>query len=498
MEIPVNLAKGASNLSALNHLPESAHPNPAFALRRDTAPSPLFRAVFLLALGNAVWFLWAHRFVPTADFPEWEYQGLILSRFIRGISPGAYSIKVYPVPHSITTVLGALLNLVFSPEFSGKIVLTIAVIAFATASTYLLKSVGVDERNPLLFVPLAFIFDSRFFWGELDYYLGFAAFCAFAGFILRRRDQPDRIRPWVVFLALCAVFEMHLVPYLCCGVVCLACAATRRDRTSLTKLLLPAIASGWLLVWYTVERLATPQGSRQPFRVPWTAHLLAQNITATFSVFHIFLPWCDYSSPLFKAAAFANIAVAVCMMSLWFLCALKWRLGWRGDEDVLLAVALVLFGCLAGGHAITGASMGERLLLPAIWLAIAWLAPRWNPRQSPAAQFVSAVLIGLIFVQSIYIDRYVGLVSVHLENTYARLAAAQTHQEFCTLYNADVAASWGPEHRQGLRRFLPNHPTAVRLPYYLAMERGQDAPLTLFDPGMLLNAGPEGNHGFCD
>lgn len=92
----------------------------------EGAPSPLFRAVFTLVLGNAVWFLRAHRFVPAVDFPEWEYQGLILSRFIRGVSPAAYSIKPYPVPHSITAVLGALLNLVLSPEFSGKVVLKTA------------------------------------------------------------------------------------------------------------------------------------------------------------------------------------------------------------------------------------------------------------------------------------------------------------------------------------------------------------------------------------
>src|SRR5271168_2563872 len=124
--------------------------------------SLLFRAVFLIVLGNAVWFLSAHRFIPTADFPEWEYQGLILSRFIRGVPIEAYSIQLFPVPHSITAVLGAILDLILSPELSGKVILTIAVIAFAIASTYLLKSLGASERHPLMFVPLAFIFDSKF------------------------------------------------------------------------------------------------------------------------------------------------------------------------------------------------------------------------------------------------------------------------------------------------------------------------------------------------
>jgi len=444
-----------------------------------------------------VWFLWAHRFVPFADFPEWEYQGLILSRFIRGVPPRAYALQLYPVPHSITAVLGALLNLGFSAEVSGKIILTIAVIAFTAASTYLLKSLGADEHQPLILVPLVFIFDSRFFWGEIDYYLGFAAFCAFTGFMLRRRDQLERIRPWLVLLALCSVFEMHLFPYLCCAVVCLAIVATRRDRTSLAKLLLPAVASGSLLVWYMVERLATRQGTKQPLWAPWTAHLLVQNISSSLSVFHIFLPWCDYSSPLFKIAALANIAVASCMISLWFFCALRWRLGWRGDEDVLLAVALILVGYLAAGYAITGVFSGERFLFPAMWLAIAWFAPRWNLRQS-AARSVSVILIALIIAQAIYIDRYIGLVSIHLSDTYSQLAAARTHREFCIIYQADVAASWGPQQRQGLRRFLPNHPAVARLPYYLAMERGQEVPLTFSGAGILINTGSDESHFFCE
>jgi hypothetical protein len=356
--------------------------------------SLLFRAVFLLVLGNAVWFLWAHRFVPTADFPEREYQGMILSRFIRGVPPEAYSIQLYPVPHSLTAVLGALFDLILSPELSGKVILTIAVIAFAMASTYLLKSLGASERHPLMFVPLAFIFDSKFFWGEIDYYLGFAAFCAFAGFMLSRRNEPARIRGWLVFLVLCLVFEIHLVPYICCGLVCVAIAATRRDRGSLRKLLLPVIASGFLLVWYATERMASRLPADATFWKPWTADSLVRNFIGRFSIFHIFCPWYDYDSPLFKAAALANIAVLLSVMSLWFFCVLRWRLSRRDDKDVVVAVAFMLIGYLSADM-VTGADLGERFLFPATWMAIAWFAPRWNPRL-PRARLVTTILVALI------------------------------------------------------------------------------------------------------
>ncbi len=70
------------------------------ALKRDSQAGlwHVYQAILALFLLNSIWFIWSHRFLPLQDYPDWLYQGFILSKFIRHAHPTAFSLKLYPIP----------------------------------------------------------------------------------------------------------------------------------------------------------------------------------------------------------------------------------------------------------------------------------------------------------------------------------------------------------------------------------------------------------------
>ncbi|MGB0061398.1 MAG: hypothetical protein WBP68_14560, partial [Candidatus Binatus sp.] len=91
--------------------------------------------------------IWSHRFLPISDYPDWVFEGSIVAQLLHGSAPASYSLKHYPVPYSGTVALLGVLDLVFPPEMSGKVVLSLCVILFALSSTYLSNSLRGDTDN---------------------------------------------------------------------------------------------------------------------------------------------------------------------------------------------------------------------------------------------------------------------------------------------------------------------------------------------------------------
>ena len=463
----------------------------------DPRGSLMFRSAFTLTLFNSLWFIWSNRFLPISDYPDWVFQGTIMARMLRGAAVPHYSIKLYPIPYSTIVTLLGLLDLIFPAEVSGKIVLSLTVVLFAVSSTYLLKALNRSEGNPLLYVPLVFILNCWFFWGELFYLLGTGLLFLYLGYLLRRLESLESISGWSLAVVSCALFFSHLLPYLTALLVSAIVVLPRSDVKLARKFLLAFVPSVALTVWYALARFLTEPLAQHVLWIPWTSHLIAGRFLAAFSPFPEFLPWLGSQLVVTKIAAVANLAICVAFALLWPACAFIWIRGGRQRSVVLLAALGCLAAVFAGGYSFAGmVSPGERFLYPAGWLALCWLAANWGALENfRIAKALTALIFALVVAQGAYLDVYGAMVSDRLQSLYAQLRAAKTQAEFCAIYDDSVSRSWDVPHRRGLDRFLTNHASAPRLPYYMFIEDRVTAPI--FQIGVLSYDGPGSGESLC-
>jgi hypothetical protein len=189
---------------------EDERPRP----RHCRDPNFLLRFAAALTPHSAAWFIWSNRFQPLPDYPDWVYQGWLFARLLTGHALPGYQVAHYPVPNSTVTIAFGLLDLVFQPEVSGKLLLTLAILLFISGSLYLLTALGRSERNPLLFAPLIFAFNYFLLSGELAYFLGLGFFFLWPGTFQAPEfagKDPSRARAGRF---LCALFFPH------CGLRC--------------------------------------------------------------------------------------------------------------------------------------------------------------------------------------------------------------------------------------------------------------------------------------
>ena len=197
--------------------------------------SVIFRGLVAFALANALWLIWSSRFPPFQDYPDWVYQGWLLSRIISGHAMSGYTVAHYPVPTTSVTLALGLLDLAIAPQISGKILLTLIVGLFVFGSIYLLKSLNRSERNPLLLVPLVLVFNFSLLFGGLACALGLGGFFVYAGYLFRRSPRPETINPLIVLIASCALFLTHIADYGAAGLVTAAILITQPDRLMLRR-----------------------------------------------------------------------------------------------------------------------------------------------------------------------------------------------------------------------------------------------------------------------
>lgn len=456
------------------------------------------RAVLTLALANDLWFIWSNRFIPMSDYPDWLYQGWILSRILRGAPLAHYTLNHYPVPNAtlVTIVMGTL-GLATSPESAGKIVLSLVLGLFVFGSVRMLRSIRSSERNPMLLIPVLLMLNSYFFWGEISFLCGIGFFFLYCGWLFRRLDNFDSI-PVLAFIGWSIVlFFSHLMPYLLATAVtgCVALAGMNRRRAwRMSATILPSAAA---TVWYAGARVQAHNLGAGPLWIWWTPHLMAGHFLAAFSPYPEFLPSYGIRAPAMPLAAILNLLVCGLIVAVWLMCAGMWLARRRARAAIFAAASICLAGFVLAGFAFAGwVSPGERFLYPAAWLAMAWLGLQIRPREGLRLRGAAMiVLTGLIVVQCILIDSYGHAASLELERGYQQLQAAKSREAFCKLYQDYVTSEQIPQHRKGLDQFLTGHAGFIRLPYYLFIERGQAAPI--FQLGIFSYDGPGNNENLC-
>jgi len=279
----------------------------------------LFWIAAAAVIANGLYFIWSHRFLPMTDYPDHLYQGVLFQKWMLGTLPADYFLKPYPVPYALVTATLGTLALAFPPEVAGKILLSALVIAFPLASTYLLKSLNPREDDPLLFVPLVFVLNCYFLWGELSYVLGLVLLFLYCGRLLRNLATLPQLRLTTVALFLILLYFTHGFVWGVALLVTGVLIVFERRLTSLLPRFALAAAPGFLLAaWYLLARLASGQ-IIAPWQF-WTFNPYAGRFVAAFAPFPEFRPWISADLPYMSWAAIVNLLSCVAIGAIWLLC----------------------------------------------------------------------------------------------------------------------------------------------------------------------------------
>ncbi len=455
----------------------------------------VFRATFAACIITALALIWGRRFLPITDYPDWIFEGSITAQLIHGKAPASYSFKYYPVPYSGEVLLLGILDLVFSPEVSGKVLLSLCVILFAVGSIYLLRSLGHKASNPLLIIPLLFLLNTYFFWGELNYILGLSLLFFYCGCLFRRVYRHEPLNWLLVAGTLVALFFCHFLTYTIALLITLVFILAESRLELLPPFGVCAAPSIGLTVWYAIERAGFPIPG--PLWMFWTPHQFIGRWLAAFSPYPEFLPWLGIYSPGMKFFALLNLFVAITLTLVLPICAAVWVRGRTENRGVFACAIVCAVAVIVCGYEFSGMiSPGERFFYPAIWLGLTWLLGQGLPEQKSALSTgVAVVAVVLVAVQIAFMQVRVGAVSEQLEGLYSELRSAHSQAELCSTYETYVRQSWDQPHRTGLDVLLTNHASAPRMPYYIYVERNIEAPI--FQIGILNYAGHGNNEDLC-
>ena len=455
----------------------------------------LIRSTFAACVISALALIWSHRFLPISDYPDWVFEGSVVAQLLHGSAPASYSFKHYPVPYSGTVALLGVLDQVFPPEMSGKVVLSLCIVLFALSSTYLLNSLRGDTDNPLILLPLLFLLNTFFFWGELFYLFGLSLFFLYSGYLFRRIYRAEPINWWLIGVASIAMFFFHAIPYATAILVTLTLILVESRTELIGPFVISFAPSIGLTIWYALERFSLKHLA--PVWRFWSLHQLAGRSLAAFSPFPEFLPWLGIEAPLMKVFAILNLIVALVLTLVVPLCMLS-PIKLRTRHSGVLASAIVCgVAVIAAGYEFEGMiSPGERFLYPAVWIGLCWLiGTRSFDRVSVGGRVLTVSLIALLTCQILFLQINVGAVSNDLTALYSRLRSAGSHAEMCAVYETYRQQSWDQPHRSGSDVLLTNHASVPRLPYYLYMENKAEAPI--FQMGILSYTGPGDNEDLC-
>ena len=201
------------------------------------------------------------------------------------------------------------LDLVFPPEMSGKVVLSLCVILFALSSTYLLNSLRGDTDNPLILVPLLVLTKHLLLLGRAI--LSFRPVLVLPVFRLLVSSNLPLGTDQLVACRRCVNSDVLFSLYPVCDsdsrLIDLIFVESRTELIGPFAIsFAPSIG---LTIWYALERSSLKQLA--PAWTFWSPHQLAGRWLAAFSPFPEFLPWLGIQAPWMKVFAILNLLVAL-------------------------------------------------------------------------------------------------------------------------------------------------------------------------------------------
>ena len=372
-----------------------------FRIRGRRNITPLYGAIGLATICAVIRAMFAFSVPPLQDYSDWTYQGYLLHRLLT-FAPAPAIIKPWPVPNSISEVALALLDFGLSPIGAARALIVLyllaACIVMARASRD--RQGRADGAKFVLLICIGVV-HAPFWTGEINYQIGLLLFTLYVVLCRGGRDpSPIFIGVYAVLLFFCHGLALGMF---------LVYEGWRSLRRGRILWLLLAIAPVLLLaLWYKLidprTELATLDSRPQLRGVADAVGYFVYQV-AKAGPYHnfIFNSAGDYERApmLYWAGATANVAFAVCMGVLF----VTWvGRSWRDRScrnEFLAALSFVLLAIADPGRSLGIANTGERLIAPALMLAVICVRRRTVAEDiaAPLAAlsvvvFVSFVLVG--------------------------------------------------------------------------------------------------------
>jgi hypothetical protein len=440
-----------------------------------------------LVILNALCFVWGYRFLPLQDYPDWLYQGTLLSQAIKGTLSEHYRVVPYPVPNAISTLLIGLLGLVFRPEVAGKLTLTLYVLTFIAGSAYLFTSTG-GRLGPVFCIPLALLFSGFFFHGYLSYLLALCPLFFGIGYLLRQHEERASVSVGVVLAASLLLYLSHALAYAAWLVFLGLFFAARPSRRLAGRLLLALAPSLALLAVYVLQ---TAQGAGDT-RIFYGERWLAGKLGTLFPSFHLFHGFYPVTSALDPGVALfgklnQGFALLVGLACLWGAVA-----AWRDAHPRLpLAAGGAFLGIflLSPRYLAANVLPDLRFLFPALWMLLAYGAPALDRRLGPNARRVGWMLGGgVLILQAFFLHGHAGVCAWRAEAVYGEMREAIGDRHFRAVFESHFNYEGRFRRVYHLPRHIAVHSPLSRLAYYLHIEQGSDAPI--FATGIVKEIAP--------
>jgi hypothetical protein len=387
-----------------------------------------FFALSIAYVATVLTWISLSNFPQLQDYPDWVYQGYLLSLKFKGIPEISNTIGIipYPVPNSTAQVAIAALCLLMSPVLASKLLIYIYIL-LGSFTAYV---VGKEQagRSELAFA-LIFLFalNGTFWNGYINYQF---AVCALVLYVVLTDRRPDRGVAFhlfwsiTIFFTQFMVFWIFLIYFGCryildfsqhstAGVIR---ASFRRMTRWPVPLLLPSLA---LSAWYIIGRLIYPQDIAVPaldgkqLSPGLLAHVLYKIYTMLkIGPFQIFeLPDGQVLQPSSHYFYFVGFAINACFAMSIIMYFLKFvhtsvasfRLSGYSGRHVPLAVMTAIISLLfaiAPQEFFGGGNIGERLLIPMIAVMFALYPPPRPVAMSLACLSALCVPIYLAFFAS--------------------------------------------------------------------------------------------------
>jgi hypothetical protein len=346
--------------------------------------------------------LWAilGRAPALQDYPEWIYQGHILSEKIFGCSScfDHFELFHYPIPNATVSVLLAIGDIVTDPLTSSKTLIVIYAIAGALLAIRASALFDEGTRGASTFFLISIVVFSGSFWnGYLNYQIGLLVLFLY----MIEIEQKSERRAWfhlafsvLLFFSHFVIYGIFLLVYLFTYIIVIAPRRTGSFAEVLggfaPRRCWPVVPSLLLALWYVMGRL---HGSSIDVAVhrgkevgdSFFQFMLYKVYTAMkLGPFHAFeLPDGTIFAPPYSQLYWMGVGVNFVFALLIFihLCSLiphRLALGLTVSAEPRhrVPIFLLLVGFLLSPQFAAGiVNLGERLLLPALLMAVIYCKP---------------------------------------------------------------------------------------------------------------------------
>jgi len=441
----------------------------------------------------ALFFIWHYRFLPLQDYPDWVYEGYVFHRILTGSTAWGYHVLSYPVPNSISTFIIGLLNFFFLPETCGKIFLTLYLFCFIFASVYFINSLQPSKTSILSFLPFVLFFNYPFFHGFLNYMFSLCFFFAGMGYILRRRNEEEKVSFWVIAVFSILIFFSHAVIFMGWLLFIFCMVLTNLKKEVILKYALGLLPALIMLFLYTLNRVFYLHNVNMEYfeneSLPALLMIRALIALNYCSLTHSFYPHRagDIVFPkLFMGVNILAFCFFIGLTVLWFWVFVRLRKKMYFPLG-LTTLAFIIVFFLAPNYVGNMLRPYERFVYPILWSICACLAPFFNEKlSSGATKYLKIAVFCFLVVQCFFVYDEINSVSKAMARTYWEIKQAHLSHNFMVIDESHFKYQGLLKTSSRYGAFLPLHAPFYRLHHYLAME--EEAYAHVFTTGILVKA----------